>query len=70
VTDAFGTRRPLRPELLFDALHRETVDYVVIGGFVMSAQARVVSIEIVDLTIARTIENCTAFTEVLLSLDA
>ncbi len=70
MSDAFGLRRPPDPELLFDALHGEAVDYVVIGAFAISAHGAIESVEAIDLIIDRTIENCAAFTEVLVNLDA
>jgi len=56
--------------LLFEALHRQAVDYVVIGGFAAIAHGRALFTKDIDLTFAPTIENCTALTEALLSLDA
>ncbi len=41
-----------------------------IGGFTSIAHGRLRFAESIDLTIAQTIENCTALTEALLSLDA
>jgi len=70
LTGTIGPRRALRPELLFEALHREAVDYVVIGGFAMGAYDQLCPTADIDLAIARTIENCTALTEVLCGLDA
>ncbi len=70
MTELFGPRRPLNPSLLFEALHRHQVDYVVIGGFAAIAHGSPRPTDDIDLTIARTIHNCTALTEVLLSLDA
>ena len=61
---------PPDPELLFDALHREEVDYVVIGAFAISAHGATQSVGEIELTIDRTIENCAGFTEVLANLDA
>jgi hypothetical protein len=70
VSDAFGLRLSPDPELLFDALHGEGVDYVVIGAFATSAHCATQSVGAIELTIDRTIENCGAFTEVLVNLDA
>jgi hypothetical protein len=70
MSDALGLRRPLDPELLFDALHREAVDYVVIGGFASSAHSATQSVETIELTIDRTIDNCIGCTEVLVNVDA
>ena len=70
MSDAFGSHRPLDPELLFDALYAEVVDYVVIGDFAINAHGATQSVEAIELTIDRTIENCARFIEVLVNLDA
>ena len=69
MSDALGLR-PLDPELLFHALHCEAVDYVVIGGFASSAHGATQSVETIELTIDRTIDNSIGCTEVLVNLDA
>jgi hypothetical protein len=70
MSDDIGARRPPDPELLFDVLHREAVDYVAIGAFAVNAHGAIESVVAIELTIARTIENCARFTEALVSLDA
>ena len=72
VTDAFGLRHPPDPELLFDALHGESVDYVVIGAFGQSnAHGAVESVEAIELTHRlEQSRNCAGLTEVLVNLDA
>ena len=70
LSEYVGSRRPLRPELLFEALHRRAVDYVVIGGFASVAHRQADRTEHIELTIEETIENCTTLAEALLSLNA
>ena len=70
MSDAFGFRRPLDPELLFDALHGEAVDYVVIGAFAINTHGAIDFVAAIDLTIAQTIgtaqpspQHCSASTQ-------